>query len=56
MKIQVIESTSLDKPTEWGISFTCNNPEPEDYFKMPNSDTAFRLKAKLDALVGVSEQ
>lgn len=51
MEIQVIESPSLDKPTEWGISFTCNNPEAKDYFKMPDSETAFRLKKRLDNML-----
>jgi hypothetical protein len=43
MIVQVIEN--IDKNgTEWGISFTSNNPEPEDYFKMTDKETAFRLK------------
>jgi hypothetical protein len=49
MKIQVIETSSNHKRTEWGISFTCNNPNPEDYFKMPNSATAFRIKKKIES-------
>lgn len=46
MNIQVIESVEKDG-TEWGISFTDNNPDPKDYFKMPDKETAFRLKEKL---------
>ena len=50
MKIQVIESSSLDKPTEWGISFTCNNPNPEDYLKTPDKETAFRYKRIFESI------
>ena len=41
--IESIESSG----TEWGISFTNHNPEPQDYFKMPDKETAFRLKEYL---------
>ena len=39
----VIEEHTPDG-VEWGLSFTDNNPEPEHYFKMPDKETAFRLK------------
>lgn len=48
MNIQVIETPGYLEPTEWGISFTCNNPEAKDYFKMPDEETAFRLKKRLE--------
>lgn len=49
MKIIVIESHDADG-TEWGISLTNHNPEPHDYFKMPDKETAFRIKQKLEEL------
>lgn len=46
-KVLVIES--YDQGTEeWGISFTDHNPEAEDYFKMTDKQTAFRLKEYLN--------
>ena len=32
---------------EWGVSFAGMNPEPHDYFAMPNKQTAFRLADRL---------
>lgn len=46
VNLVVIESVDADG-TEWGISFTDNNPKEEDYFKMPDKETAFRLKERL---------
>lgn len=46
MKVIVIE-THEDNGVEWGISFTNNNPEPQDYFKLPDEETAFRLAERL---------
>ena len=42
--IIVIEEYDKEGDVEWGISFTNPNPEAKDYFKMPDSETAFRLK------------
>lgn len=50
MKIQVIETSSNSKKTEWGISFTCNNPEAKDYLKTPDKETAFRYKRIFEAI------
>lgn len=47
MNIQIIETVEKEG-TEWGISFTDHNPEPKDYFKMPDKETAFRLKEYLE--------
>lgn len=41
-KVTVCEDHSKN-PTEYGISFTGFNPEPEDYFKMTDEQTADRL-------------
>lgn len=49
MNTLIIETVDSNG-TEWGISFTNYNPEPEDYFKMPNSDSAFALQKKLNGL------
>ena len=46
MDIQVIE-TIEDSCAEWGISFNGPNPPHEDYFKMSDGDTAFRLRDRL---------
>lgn len=43
----VVIETVEDGGTEWGISLTDNNPKAEDYFKMSDKKTAFRLKEKL---------
>lgn len=32
---------------EWGLSFGGLHPKDEDYFRMPDKETAFRLKDKL---------
>jgi len=48
INVIVIESIEPEG-TEWGISFTNPNPEAKDYFKMPNMETAFRLKEYLEA-------
>lgn len=48
-KIQIIE-TLFEDYSEWGISFTSNNPEPKDYFQMLDKETAFRLKKYLETL------
>lgn len=56
MNIEVIETTSLTEKTEWGISFGGHNPEVEDYFKMPDEETAFRLKTKLDVVYTEGEE
>ena len=50
LNITVIE-TQADQGLEWGISLDGFNPNPSDYFKMPDSDTAFRIKEILDSLV-----
>jgi hypothetical protein len=45
MGIGIIVIESPEKSgTEWGISFDGPNPNQEDYFKMPDKETAFRLK------------
>lgn len=49
MSILVIESHE-DIGVEWGISFNGYNPEPHDYFKMVDKETAFRLKEYLSKL------
>lgn len=49
MNIIIIESIE-DEGTEWGVSFTDSNPEPQDYFKMPDEETAFKLKKYLESL------
>jgi len=46
MSIHVIETHHLDG-LEFGLSFTCCNPEAEDYYQMPNSETAYRLQQRL---------
>jgi hypothetical protein len=44
MKKIVLVIENIEKEgTEWGISFTDQNPKPEDYFEMPDKETAFRL-------------
>jgi hypothetical protein len=43
--IGVIEKITKNG-TEWGISLTNNNPEPEDYFPM-DKDVAYRLEKRL---------
>lgn len=39
----------IETEEEWGLSFNGHNPEQENYFKMPDKETAFRLKEKLSA-------
>jgi hypothetical protein len=46
MSVVVIETVE-DGSTEWGISLTDSNPKEEDYFKMSDKETAFRLKERL---------
>ena len=41
--IIVMESPEGSK-TEWGISFGGYTPDEKEYFKMPDKETAFRLK------------
>ena len=41
--IETVENGTI----EWGISLTDSNPQEEDYFKMPDKETAFRLKERL---------
>ena len=48
--VTVIEDVSENK-TEWGISFTGNNPDTQDYFKMADKETAFRLEKYLNSLL-----
>lgn len=43
----VIEEIDKNNDVEWGLSFGGNNPLSEDYFKMPDKETAFRLKERL---------
>ncbi len=45
----VIESHD-NEGCEWGLSFTESNPEPKDYFKMPDKETAFRLRDYLNEM------
>lgn len=45
-KVLVLEEVT-EKGSEWGISFTDHNPEAKDYFKMPDAETAQRLKSYL---------
>ena len=49
-RIEVIETPYEDR-TEWGISFTSNNPEAEDYFECVNKTEAFRLKMRIEKFV-----
>ncbi len=49
MSIIVIE-THEDTGVEWGISFNGYNPEPPDYFKMVDQETAFRIMEYLNNL------
>lgn len=49
MTIVVIESYG-ETGVEWGLSFNGSNPQPEDYFKMLDKETAFRLKDYLSSL------
>lgn len=51
MRAHVIESVE-ENGTEWGISFTNNNPEAKDYFKMPDKETAFRLQRYIGNIEG----
>jgi hypothetical protein len=53
MNVLVIE-THTDEGVEWGISFTDYNPAPEDYLKMADKETAFRLRDKLAELAPTS--
>lgn len=46
MKIIVLE-THTDNGVEWGISFNGYNPEPEDYLRMVDKESAFKLRDKL---------
>lgn len=43
LNVIVIESPE-ETETEWGISLDGHNPNPADYFKMIDKQTAFRLK------------
>ena len=54
MPIIVIEEYDKEGDVEWGISFTNPNPEAKDYFKMPDSQTAFRLKDYLTQMAPIS--
>jgi hypothetical protein len=49
MTIIVLESHE-EMGVEWGLSFTGPNPESKDYFKMPDKETAFRLRDYLLSL------
>ena len=44
MSLVVIEDIEEDGSAIWGLSFTNSNPDAKDYFKMVDSQTAFRLK------------
>lgn len=50
----VIIETIEDGVTEWGISLTGSNPKEEDYFKMADKETAFRLKERLAIYTPIS--
>ena len=54
MQVFVIETYDENGNVEWGISFSDHNPEPEDYFKMPDKETAFRLRDRLTIYAPVS--
>lgn len=51
--VVVIESHNGDR-VEWGISFSGPNPGDEDYFAMPDEETAFKLASRINALVSSS--
>ena len=44
----IVIETVNENSIEWGVSFTNHNPESKDYFKMPDKETAFRLKEYMD--------
>jgi hypothetical protein len=46
MKVVVIE-THEESGVEWGLSFNGYNPDFQDYYKMPDKETAFRLMERL---------
>jgi hypothetical protein len=48
--VSVIEDMK-EPTTQWGISFTSNTPEAEDYFEMVDKETAFRLVEYLNSRV-----
>lgn len=48
--VQVIENID-EKGTEWGISFNGNNPEPIEYIKMPDKETAFGVMKQLNNIL-----
>jgi hypothetical protein len=54
MSIVIIEDIQEDGSAEWGLSFTNSNPEAKDYFKMVDSQTAFRLKDYLTVNAPIS--
>ena len=47
--ISVIEDVDVNG-TKWGLSFTSNNPESKDYFRMTDKETAFRLEKYLNEI------
>jgi hypothetical protein len=49
-QIELIETID-ESGTEWGISFTDNNPKIEDYFKCQSKEEAIRLKLRIEKFV-----
>lgn len=49
LNVTICEDYSVN-PIEYGLSFTNFNPEPEDYFKMVDEETANRLANYLNKL------
>ena len=46
--VPVLIETGTDEGTEWGVSLTSSNPEPEDYHACRNREHAISLKALLE--------
>ena len=49
MKNTIIVIKTINKEgTEWGLSACSHNPGPDDYFRMVDKETAFRLKRRIN--------
>jgi len=44
----IVIETHGENGVEWGVSLTSANPEPADYLKMPDKETAYRVADALE--------
>lgn len=51
----VIETHHMGEDIEWGYSFTSYNPEPADYVRCYDEESAWKLARNIEALLSKKE-